>query len=92
MYEISGKTREHLTRKLKAYYNITPTEFVNELKLEYCANLLLTSNLPVVDVCYSCGFENLSWFYKIFRKKYGITPSKYRKNHEKNQQIAMRIH
>lgn len=82
MYEISGKTREHLTRSLKIYYNITPTEFVNDLKLEYCANLLLTSNLPIVDVCYNCGFDNLSWFYKIFREKYGDTPSKYRKKHE----------
>lgn len=82
MQEISGKSREHLTRSLQNYYNTSPTEFIKELRLEYAANLLTRSNLPIIDICYNCGFENLSWFYKVFEKKYGTTPSKYRKKHE----------
>ena len=85
MYEFSGKTREHLTRMMKKYYKTTPTEYITDLRLEYCANLLYTSNLPVIDICYSCGFDNLSWFYKVFQKKYGTTPAKYRKRLEASQ-------
>lgn len=78
MYELSGKSREHLCRSLKKYYNTTPSDLVNELRLEYCANLLINSNLSVTDICYNCGYENLSWFYKLFHEKFGVTPSKYR--------------
>ncbi len=78
MYELSGKSREHLCRSLKKYYNTTPSNLINELRLEYCANLLINSNLSVTDICYNCGYENLSWFYKLFYEKFGVTPSKYR--------------
>ena len=81
MYEISGKSREHLSRSLKKDYNTTIQDFVNTLRLEYCINLLSHSNLSVTDICFECGFENVSWFYKVFEKKYGTSPSKYRKNH-----------
>ena len=82
MIEISGKSREHLSRSLQKYYKLSLTEFVNNLRLEYCADKLTKTNQPIIDICYNCGFENLSWFYKIFEKKYGTTPSKYRKKHE----------
>ena len=82
MIELSGKSREHLSRMMKKYYNMSPAEFVNELRLDYCIHLLTRSDVSVVDICYGCGFENLSWFYKVFNKKYGTTPSKYRKNHK----------
>ena len=80
MYEISGKSREHLSRTIKRYYGVTVSEFINDLRLGYSASLLNTSNLSVVDIGYESGFENISWFYKIFEKKYGTTPYKYRKN------------
>ncbi len=82
MYELSGKSREHLTRELKRCYDITPTELVTELRLDYCAGLLTASNLPIIDICFTCGFENLSWFYKLFKKKFGETPLIYRKKRQ----------
>lgn len=82
MYEISGKSHEHLSREFKRYYGITPTEFVTQMRLGMAANLLLTSNLSVTDICYECGFENISWFYKCFFKSFSKTPVQYRKNVE----------
>ena len=82
MYEISGKSREHLSRCLKKWYNTSPTEMITDLRLEYASRLLLTSNLHVTDICYECGFENLSWFYKQFCKKFSMTPVEYRKRYE----------
>ena len=83
MYELCEKTREHLSRSMKKYYNTTIHDFINSLKLEYSVNLLINSNLSATDICYECGFENLSWFYKLFEAKYGTTPSKYRNAHGK---------
>lgn len=79
MFEIAGKSREHVARSLRQYYHTSPTELVCELRLEHAAKLLLISNLNVTDICYECGFENLSWFYKSFAQKYGVTPAEYRK-------------
>lgn len=81
MIEISTKSREHLSRSLKKYYNTTPSSFVTDLRLEHSANLVLASNLSITDICYECGFNNLSWYYKQFIKKYGMTPLEYRKKY-----------
>ncbi len=78
MVELSGKSREHLARSLKKYYGQSTTEFINDLRLNYAANMLLGSTMPIVDLCYECGFQNISWFYIVFRKKYGVTPRQYR--------------
>lgn len=78
MVELSGKTREHLARSLKKYYGISTSEFINDLRLNYAANMLKNSSIPVGELCYGCGFQNLSWFYNAFRKKFGITPRQYR--------------
>lgn len=78
MCEISGKSREHISRLFKKYYSQTPTEFVTQMRLEMAVNLLLMSNLSVTDICYECGFETLSWFYKCFCQKFGKTPVQYR--------------
>ena len=83
MYELSERSREHLSRYMKKYYNCTVHDFINILKLEYSVNLLMNSNLSVTNICYECGFDNLSWFYKLFESKYKTTPSNYRKTHEK---------
>ena len=80
MIEVSGKSYEHLARSLKQYYNVTPTQYIADLRLEYAANMLYSSNLSVTEICFSCGFENMSWFHKQFKEKYGVTPSQYRKN------------
>lgn len=81
-FELCGRTREHATRSLKAYYGVTPSDYVNDLRLCYAANLLMSSNLSATDICYECGFKNLSWFYSEFENKFGVSPGKY-KNEQK---------
>lgn len=79
-FELCGRTREHATRSLKAYYGVTPSDYINDLRLCYAANLLLSSNLSATDICYECGFKNLSWFYSEFERKFGVSPGKYKRS------------
>ncbi len=79
MVRISSRTREHIARSMKKYCNCTISEFLDEIRLTYAANMLINSNLSVTDICYDSGYENLSWFYKKFSEKYGCSPRKYRK-------------
>lgn len=81
MVEISGRCRAHLGRMVKQYYGKTIPDYINDLRLNYFANTLLTSDTPIIDLCYECGFENVGWAYTLFKKKYGIPPMKYRKKY-----------
>jgi len=79
MVEFSQKSREHLARCMKKYYGISATEYINNLRLIYIANMLQNSNHSVLDICYESGFQNLSWAYTLFKKKYGVSPNNFRK-------------
>lgn len=78
MVELSGKSREHVVRSIKKHYGITSTEFINDIRLNYIANMLLNSNAPILDLCFESGFQNVSWFYTLFKKKYGMSPNGFR--------------
>ncbi|MBS2211960.1 helix-turn-helix domain-containing protein [Carboxylicivirga mesophila] len=55
-------------------------DFANEIRLGYATRLLIETNKSVGEICYSCGFNNISNFNRIFKKKQGYTPSEFRKN------------
>ncbi len=88
-FELCGRTREHATRTLAKHYSVSPSNYINELRLCYAANLLRSSNLSVTDICYESGFGNLSWFYSEFEKKFKISPKAYR--NQKNQLFKTKI-
>lgn len=87
MVLLSGKSREHLSRCLKKHYETTPTEYINDLRINYAANLLLNTNTPILEICFSCGFDSVSYFYKVFRQKYQISPSSFRKQYKKTTSL-----
>ncbi|GFP74528.1 AraC family transcriptional regulator [Clostridium fungisolvens] len=53
---------------------------LQDAKLKKACFLLKNSDLSVLDISKSIGYENTNFFYKIFKKNYGCTPSEYRKN------------
>ncbi|MBQ7036629.1 MAG: helix-turn-helix domain-containing protein [Clostridia bacterium] len=79
MAAFSGKTKEHISRSFGKHFGMTVSAFVNEQRLNYSANLLLNTNLPVLDICYTAGFQSVSWFYRTFQRKYGQSPAAFRK-------------
>ena len=81
MIELSGKSREHLSRYMKKYVGQSITEYVNSLRVNYAANLLINTNIPIIDICMISGFQNLSRFYEVFKARYGTTPLTFKKNY-----------
>lgn len=55
------------------------TTYLNDYRLTLAAKSLLETHKAVLEIASECGFDNLSYFNRIFKKKYGITPSSYRK-------------
>jgi AraC-like DNA-binding protein len=70
-------SRTQLFRKLKAIAGISPNEFINEIRLQRAAELILSKADTLTQISYSVGFNEQSYFAKRFRKKFGVAPSEY---------------
>jgi len=51
--------------------------FVNEMRIGYACKLLIENHLPISQICFECGFNNLSNFNRIFKRLTGYTPGEY---------------
>ena len=78
MAEAFAMSRIQLHRKVKELTGTSPGEYVRSLKLKQAAHLLRTTSLTVLEVMYRSGFNNKSYFYKEFQKKFGCAPKKFR--------------
>ncbi len=68
-------------RYFKSKTQKTFTQFLNEIRIGHAKKLLLNHNLSVQEVCYECGYNNPTNFYKFFRKLSGQTPLEYRRRY-----------
>ena len=69
----------HFMRFFKQTMGMPFTAYLNDYRLTLAAKALLESHKAILDIATECGFENLSYFNRQFKKKYGTTPSNYRK-------------
>ncbi len=65
----------------KQEMGITFTDYLNSLKIEHACQLLSGTNLSIIDVSLSTGFDDQSYFTKVFKKAKGMTPKAYRSAH-----------
>lgn len=57
----------------------SPVEYLNTYRVEKAARKLITSDISVTDVAFTCGFNDLSYFIKTFKAYKGVTPAKFRR-------------
>jgi AraC-like DNA-binding protein/mannose-6-phosphate isomerase-like protein (cupin superfamily) len=63
MIELSACSKNHLCRVFKNSLSVTPTEYINDKRLEYSVYLLTQTTDDILEICECCGFKNLSYFY-----------------------------
>ena len=73
-------SRMQLSRIFRDKFGTTPHQFLINHKLRYAQNLLMTTDMKVIDIAEFVGFTNLSSFNTYFKNAYGITPGRFRKN------------
>ncbi|WP_050184082.1 AraC family transcriptional regulator [Domibacillus robiginosus] len=69
----------YLSKILKKYFGLTFAPLLQEIRLKQASHLLEMHDLPVNRIANEVGFSNIYFFYRIFKEKYGLTPSEYRK-------------
>ena len=74
----------YLSKIFKDETNYNISAFINKIRIENAKLFLLDRSIPLTEVAYLSGFEEQSYFSKVFKKVTGATPGKYR---EKNIHI-----
>lgn len=69
--------------KLKSLTGLSPVEFIRESRLQRAADILLKSDISVSEVAYNIGIEDPRYFSRIFKSRFGDTPSDFRNKHTK---------
>lgn len=79
MCSLAPCSASHLCRVMKEITGKTPTQYINQERLKYAVYLLSQTDREILDICESCGFSNLSHFYHLFSRQFGVSPVKFRK-------------
>ncbi|BCJ92804.1 AraC family transcriptional regulator [Anaerocolumna cellulosilytica] len=70
----------YLTTLIKKNTGMTYKQLVQSQKLKHAAKYLSNTSMPVSEVAYESGYENVSFFYKKFQEQYKCSPHEFRKN------------
>lgn len=73
----SGMSKYHFARTFKAVTGKTFKEYLTEKRVEKAKTLLADGEMTITEICYSVGFNDLSYFDRVFRKLVGINPLAY---------------
>ncbi len=75
---LTNRSTSTFKRKFRQVFDATPGRYILEKRLENAANLLKHTDKRITEICFDCGFSNLSYFSKAFSNRYGCSPSNYR--------------
>ncbi len=72
-------SEKYIGKRFKARTGMTIHEYINEKRLEKAVNLLESTDMSVTDIASAVGFNNVTYFNKVFKEKYALSPTQYRK-------------
>ena len=68
----------YFSRLFKKAFNMSFTDYIMDIRLKHCCELLKNSDYTIDRIIEECGFSDRNTFYERFKNKYGCTPSEYR--------------
>ena len=86
--DMVGMTAVSFSRFFKLRTGRSLSDYIIDIRLGFAARLLVDSTMSVAEICYDCGFNNLSNFNRIFKKKKACSPKEFRENYRKKKKIV----
>ncbi len=74
-----NRSEKYMGRLFKKEVGVSFAEYKQAKRLELAESLLVSGNDRIIDVALECGFNNVSYFNRAFRNRYGTSPTEYRK-------------
>ena len=71
--------KQYFCRAFRQATGKTPIDYLNYYRIECAAEQLSLSYVSITEIALSCGFNDLSYFNRLFKRSKGVTPSNYRK-------------
>ena len=84
---IRNMTEVSFSRFFKSHTGISFIDSLLEIRLGHASRLLIDTNQPVSEVAYNCGFNNISNFNRLFKKKKGCTPKEFKENYSYGNRV-----
>lgn len=81
LYKLADKLHQphySLSKQIKKATNYTFKELLQEKRLNRARQLLMESHISIIGIAELVGYDNISYFYRIFKNKFGVTPKKLR--------------
>ncbi|MBU3666043.1 MAG: helix-turn-helix domain-containing protein [Chthoniobacterales bacterium] len=78
---LCGRGSEHVARTTRAWLGVSPTEYVNAVRLQAFECQLRCTATPIIELGMSVGFESVGHLYARFKARYGMPPNRYRRVH-----------
>ncbi len=72
--EHAGISERYLRRLFSQYLNLSPLEYLNQMRINKAVELLRNTEMSVKEVCYLCGFQSPQYFSRIFKQQMGVSP------------------
>lgn len=79
-----GRAHPHVSRSLRRYMDITPSDYINGIRMAYAARRLTGTSDTLAEIARDCGLPNMSHFHKVFLEAFNETPQRYRKARQKD--------
>lgn len=73
-------SRSTLYRKIKSLTNLSPSDFIRNIRLKHACFLLRDAHIPIKEVAYAVGFFDQRYFSSCFKTEFGVTPSEFQKS------------
>lgn len=83
--DLVGMTEVAFSRFIKKRTGRNFIDSLNDIRLGHATRLLVDTTYSIVEICMVCGFNNLSNFNRIFKKKKGCTPREFRENYKESR-------
>ena len=85
--DMVGMTPVSFSRFFRLRTGKTLSDYIIDIRLGFASRLLVDSSRTIAEICYDCGFNNLSNFNRMFKRKKGCSPKEFRENYRKKKVV-----